>query len=109
MSASPTSVEVTAEQLRVDRATKAKADAKARLAAAQANVQLYQQIQAELSEQGSALPASHEQRLQALQLDVEECLQLVESVKAEGVCGVTECAGVLYSRSARDTYTSPSP
>jgi len=100
MSASPASVEVTAEQMRVDRATKAKADAKARLAAAQANVNLYQQIQAELSEQGTALPASHEQRLQALQLEVETCTALVESVKAEYVESQNVLASCIHAARA---------
>jgi hypothetical protein len=102
-----TSVEVTPQQERVNAAAAQKGDAKAGLAAAEARVALYLQIQEELAAANQALPPSHEAKLEELKGEVRRCEDVLTQCRNEYVQAQQVLAECIQS--VRAAVVSPTP
>jgi hypothetical protein len=102
-----TSVEVTPQQERVNAAAAQKGDAKAGLAAAEARVALYLQIQEELAAANQALPPSHGAKLEELKGEVRRCEDVLTQCRNEYVQAQQVLAACIQS--VRAAVVSPTP
>jgi len=91
------SAPVSLEQRRVDTAAKEYHTAEAKLAAAEAQVALYQQFQADLEASSLSLPAPHVEKFQVLSGDLVVCRQHLESCRTEYNTAQASLADIIAS------------